>query len=393
MTNVQAYIGTLNSDKEAALETDHVDYHNAHAKFVGPHTVSLTFRDKCVQVITSQRFVIAVGGRPNVLDIPGAEYAITSDDFFQVPRSPGCTLVVGASCTVSSALATAKAPQLTPEDVALECAGLLTGFGYEATVMVRSILLRGYDQELAGRIGNYMENHGTTFIRPATPKSIAKQEDGRLAVTFIHDGEEKTEEYDTVLFAAGRTANTQLLGLDAAGVEFNRKNCKIPAIDERTNVSHIFAIGDVVDGRLELSPVAIRAGRLLAERLYAGSTATMNYDNVPSTVFTPLEYGFCGLTEEEAEARHGTHMVETFMTHFKPTYWRVSQREDNTCYMKLVCLKPDLKVLGFHVLGVEAGEITQGVAVAITCVFSGLLCLSLSSHSSAPMYSHSTGEG
>ena len=91
----------------------------------------------------------------------------------------------------------------------------------------------------------------------------------------------------------------------------------------------------------------------------------MDYDNVPTTVFTPLEYGCCGLSEEDAEARHGKEQIETFLTHYKPTYWNVAEREDNTCFMKLVCLKPDLKVIGFHVLGVQAGEITQGVGVAI----------------------------
>eukprot|EP00011_Vannellida_sp_DIVA3-517-6-12_P002753 CAMPEP_0114628306 /NCGR_PEP_ID=MMETSP0168-20121206/12751_1 /TAXON_ID=95228 ORGANISM="Vannella sp., Strain DIVA3 517/6/12" /NCGR_SAMPLE_ID=MMETSP0168 /ASSEMBLY_ACC=CAM_ASM_000044 /LENGTH=487 /DNA_ID=CAMNT_0001839681 /DNA_START=241 /DNA_END=1704 /DNA_ORIENTATION=- len=345
--NVQNHIMSLNWGYRVELRTNKVEYHNALAKFLGPHKVSLTFRNKSVKEFTAEKIVIAVGGRPTILDIPGAEHAITSDDIFQLDHNPGKTLVVGASY------------------VALECAGFLVGFGYDTTVMVRSILLRGFDQDIAERIGNYMEKHGTKLIRPATPKSIVKKDDGKLAVTFTHDGEEKTEEYDTVLFAAGRYADTKLLDLDVAGVEANPKNGKIPAKDEQTNVPHIYAIGDILDGKLELTPVAIKAGKLLAERLYSESTATMDYDNVPTTVFTPIEYGCCGLAEEEAEARHGKEQIETFLTHYKPTYWNVAEREDNTCFMKLICLKPDLKVIGYHVLGVQAGEITQGVAVAM----------------------------
>jgi len=174
--------------------------------------------------------------------------------------------------------------------------------------------------------------------------------------------------FDTVLFATGRYPDTTGLNLGSAGVVTDRSG-KVPADKyERTNVPHIYAIGDIVPGRLELTPTAIKAGRLLARRLYANSHLVLDYNNIPTTVFTPLEYGSCGFAEEDAIKEFGEENVESFMTFFKPTSWNLSHREDNVCYVKLVCHKnsqPPMKVVGFHVLGEDAGEITQGVAVAM----------------------------
>ena len=151
--------------------------------------------------VTADKIVIAVGGRPSYPDIPGAkELGITSDDLFSLQRAPGKTLVVGASY------------------VALECAGFLTALGFETTVMVRSILLRGFDQDMAGKIGNYMTTTGTTFIHNATPQRLDRQDENKILVTYLEAGEEKTCVYDTVLFAIGRYAVTQGLNLENAGV-------------------------------------------------------------------------------------------------------------------------------------------------------------------------------
>lgn len=343
--NVQNHIGSLNWGYRVALRSNAVDYVNGLAVFEDPHTVVATMRNKTTKTITSRRFVIATGGRPHIPSIPGGEHAITSDDIFSLSREPGKTLVVGASY------------------VALECAGFLTAMGYPTTVMVRSILLRGFDEDCATRIGNYMELHGTTFIHGAVPTRIEKLENEKLRVFYNQDGE-KQEEYDTVLFAIGRYADTTGLSLEKAGVQAE-SNGKLRTIDERSNVPHIYAIGDVLYGKPELTPVAIKAGKLLANRLYNNSTELMDYDNIPTTVFTPLEYGLCGLSENAAYERHGKDNVEVYLSHYKPTYWNVAERENNTCYVKLVCLKPTMKVIGWHILGVEAGEITQGVGVAM----------------------------
>ena len=226
---------------------------------------------------------MACGGRPSYPDIPGAkEFGITSDDIFSLKKPPGKTLVVGASY------------------VALECAGFLTALGFETSVMVRSIFLRGFDQDMANLIGKHMELHGTKFIRGSTPSKL-EQDGDKITVTWDSADGEKQEQFDTVLFAIGRYATTDKLDLNAAGLKVEKNGKFIVNPHEQTNVPHIYAIGDVQFGRLELTPSAIKAGALLAKRLYGSSTELMDYNLVPTTVFTPLEYGTIGLTEEAAK--------------------------------------------------------------------------------------------
>ena len=201
--------------------------------------------------------------------------------------------------------------------IALECAGFLTELGCETHVAVRSILLRGFDRQCAEKIGSVMHDFGTDFLYETTPTKIVEGADGRLEVTLYSAKTKKTwvETYDTVVYAIGRTADTRGLNLAAAGLKANAMGKFVTDDEERTNVPHIFAIGDVLEGRPELTPVAIKTGELLARRLFAGSKIKMDYDLVPTTVFTPTEYGCCGLSEEEAIARHGEENVEVTPTH------------------------------------------------------------------------------
>merc|ERR1712117_335931 len=305
------------------------------------------------KTVTAQQFILASGGRPKYPDIPGAEFGISSDDLFSLSYNPGKTLLVGASY------------------IALECAGFLHGVGCNATVMVRSILLRGFDQQMAGKIGEYMEEHGINFIRECVPTKIEKIEDGtpgKLKVTAkYNDGTEFVDEFNTVIFAIGRDACTGNMGLDKVGVSLNPKNGKVIHDEaERTNVGNIFAIGDVLDNKPELTPVAIQAGKLLARRLCGVSTMLTDYVNVCTTVFTPLEYGCCGLSEEDAIAQFGEDNIEVYHQNFQPLEWTVAHRPENACYLKLICLKSqNEKVVGFHYLGPNAGEVTQGFGIAI----------------------------
>jgi len=285
--NVQAHIKGLNWGYKSDMIKLKVKYFNAYATFIDAHTLSCDNGKGKIETVTADKIIIATGGRPSYPGIPGdKEFGITSDDMFSLKQAPGKTLVVGASY------------------VALECAGFLSALGYDTTVMVRSIFLRGFDQDMANRIGAYMADHHTKFIRGATPAKLERPEgpNGKIHVTYNQDGEEKVEEYDTVLFAMGRYALTAGLNLAAAGVTAE-KNGKFKCNDEeQTNVENIYAIGDVIYGQLELTPVAIKAGKLLSNRLFAGATEKMDYVGVPTTVFTPLEYGCCGLTEDEAKA-------------------------------------------------------------------------------------------
>jgi len=352
VTGIQDHIGSLNWGYRVALREKKVEYINAKAVFLNPHTVQATTRGNKVTQHTARRFAIAVGGRPKQLEIPGGEHCITSDDLFSREVPPGKTLVVGASY------------------VALECAGFIRAMGFPVSVMARSIFLRGFDQQMANMATDYMEQHHVTFIRPAVPSNIQKMEDGRLKVFWKNadTGEQQNDVFDTVLVAVGRRADTDTLGLEHAGVVYDKNgDGKIPVgPNEQTNVPHIYALGDVIKGNLELTPVAIKAGRLLARRLFTNSKVLMDYRYVPTTVFTPLEYGACGYAEETAIKEFGEENIEVYHSYFKPLEWTVTHREDNACYCKLITNKLDNeRVIGVHYLGPNAGEVIQGYGVAV----------------------------
>ncbi|CAL8256436.1 unnamed protein product [Boreogadus saida] len=354
---INNYIGSLNWGYRVALRDKNVNYVNAYAEFVEPHKIKATTKRGKETMHTAARFVLATGERPRYLGIPGdKEFCITSDDLFSLPYCPGKTLLIGASY------------------VALECAGFLAGLGLDVTVMVRSILLRGFDQEMANRAGEHMEEHGVKFLRKYVPVKVEELEagtPGRLRVTAKStESDELLEgEYNTVLIAVGRDACTDKIGLAQAGVKVNPKNGKVPVDDEeQTNVPHIYAIGDILEGKWELTPVAIQAGKLLARRLYAGASLKCDYVNVPTTVFTPLEYGCCGRSEEKAIEMYGEENLEIYHSLFWPLEFTVANRDNNKCYSKIICNKLDNeRVIGFHYLGPNAGEVTQGYGVAIKC--------------------------
>lgn len=353
VTEVQNHIGGLNWGYRVALREASVEYLNEYATFVDKNTITAVNKKGKETTRTAAQFILATGGRPKYPDIPGTELGISSDDLFSLPHNPGKTLLVGASY------------------IALECAGFLKGVGVDATVMVRSILLRGFDQQMAGKIGEFMEEHGVNFIRECVPTKIEKIEDGspaKLKVTAkYNDGTEFVDEFNTVIFAIGRDACTGNIGLDKVGVALNPKNGKvIHDAAERTNVDNIFAIGDVLDDKPELTPVAIQAGKLLARRLTGVSNMLTDYVNICTTVFTPLEYGCCGLAEEDAIAQHGEENIEVYHQNFWPLEWTVAHRPENSCYLKLITLKTqNEKVIGFHYLGPNAGEVTQGFGIAL----------------------------
>ncbi|CAI9577065.1 unnamed protein product [Staurois parvus] len=355
--NIQDYIGSLNWGYRVSLRDKNIRYENAYAEFVEPHKIKATNRKGKESFYTAGKFVVATGERPRYLDIPGdKEFCITSDDLFSLSYCPGKTLVVGASY------------------VALECAGFLAGIGLDVTVMVRSIFLRGFDQEMAEKAGTYMETHGVKFLKKFVPTSVEQLEPGtpgRLKVIAKSTESDQVieGEYNTVLVAVGRDSCTRKIGLERIGVKNKRKNGKIPVNDEeQTNVPYVYAIGDILDGKWELTPVAIQAGRLLARRLYGDSNVKCDYINVPTTVFTPMEYGCCGYSEEKAIEAFGAENLEVYHTLFWPLEWTVPGRDNNQCFAKIICNKDDYeRVVGFHVLGPNAGEITQGYAAAMKC--------------------------
>ena len=176
----------------------------------------------------------------------------------------------------------------------------MNALGIDVTIMVRSILLRGFDQQIANKIGNYMAAQGVKFINTAVPLSITLNNEGKKVVRFKQGDDEIEDIFDTVMFAIGRSADTKGLNLESVGVKTAKNGKIIAGDDDLTAVPNIFAIGDCVNGRLELTPTAIMAGKLLAKRLFAGEKRLMSYKYVSTTVFTPIEYGCCGYSEQEA---------------------------------------------------------------------------------------------
>uniref|UniRef100_A0A182J4F6 thioredoxin-disulfide reductase (NADPH) n=1 Tax=Anopheles atroparvus TaxID=41427 RepID=A0A182J4F6_ANOAO len=358
--SVQNHIKSVNWVTRVDLRDQKVEYVNGLGHFKDAHTVVAVLKNKTERKLSAKHVVIAVGGRPRYPDIPGAaEYGITSDDIFSLPHQPGKTLCVGAGY------------------IGLECAGFLKGLGYDVTVMVRSILLRGFDQQMATMIGDSMVERGIRFHHRTRPLAVEKQADGRLLVRYEtagEDGQTSTAEevYDTVLFAIGRQAETGTLQLANAGVvtaeggKSDKLDVSMP--DHQTNVPHVRAVGDVLYRKPELTPVAIHAGRIIARRLFGESDETMDYRDVATTVFTPLEYGCVGSSEEDAEAAHGKDGIEVYHAYYKPTEFFVPQRSVRYCYLKAVALRDgDQRVLGLHFLGPAAGEVIQGFAAALKC--------------------------
>lgn len=353
--NVQNHIGSLNWAYRVELRDKKVTYKNATGELVDAHTIKAVDKKGKVSEMTAQNIVLATGLRPRYPDIPGAkEYGITSDDLFSLEHSPGKTVMVGASY------------------VSLECAGFLHGIGLDVTVLVRSILLRGFDQQMAEKIGNNMQKQGVKIKRPAVPTKVELIEEGtprKLRVHYKHldTGEDASIECNTVMFAIGRDPCTKGIGLENVGVKLNPKNGKVIAGDnEQSSIPNIYAIGDILDGKLELTPVAIHAGKLLAQRLFDGSNELCDYVNVATTVFTPLEYGCIGLAEEDAITMYGEDNIEVYHSSYIPLEYTVAKRDSSECYAKLICNTLDNeRVVGFHIVGPNAGEVTQGYAVAI----------------------------
>jgi thioredoxin/glutathione reductase (selenoprotein) len=371
VNSVQDHIASLNFGYRTELRSANVTYINALAAFDDEHTVVLTDKKGAKKKATAASFLIAVGGRPKYPDIPGdRECCITSDDLFSLSKPPGRTLVVGASY------------------VALECAGFLTALNFDTTVMMRSIPLRGFDSECAGKIVEHMEEHGTRFIRGCVPTKFERLPSGKVRVTWSQgkDAPDEHGEFDTVLLAIGRYALTAQLNLDKVGVEVNKHSLKIVnprdmhstvGDTEQSTCAHIFAVGDVLEGRPELTPVAIKAGQRLAQRLFStGAGLLMDYNSIATTVFTPIEYGCVGWSEEEAEKELGADGLEVFHSLYTPLEWappseqapapRAGRSSSSTCFAKVLVAKAlEDRVVGIHLVGDHAGEIVQGFALAV----------------------------
>ncbi len=294
------------------------------------------------RAVTAETILIATGGWPNLPDIPGAAHAITSNEAFHLPQLPGRILIAGAGY------------------IAVEFAGIFNGLGAETTVVYRrDKVLRGFDEDLRRRLTGEMMNKGVDFIFETVITSIEKTDDG-LLVTF-DDEDEEDQVFDAVMYAIGRTPNTSGMGLEEVGVALDAKGAIVVDEYSRSNISNIYAVGDVTD-RIALTPVAIREGHAFALTVYGDTPVSPSHENVPAAVFSQPPIGTVGLTEEEAREKYGE--IDVYKSSFRPLKYTLGDNMSQAL-IKMIVDKATDKVVGAHMLGADAPEIIQGVAIAV----------------------------
>lgn len=350
-----AYIARLNGIYERNLAKDQVEYLHGWGRLVSKDSVEVTRDDGTTVLVKAKKILVAVGGRPNAPPaIPGAEHGINSDGFFDIAKQPGKVAVVGAGY------------------IAVEFAGMFNALGTETHLFIRgNTFLRNFDPMIQETVTAEYDRQGVHVHRRSEATRIDKGADGKLTITYrdASDGSESTVEgVDHLIWAIGRTPETRGIGLEEAGVKLTDRGYVVVDEFQNTSVDGIYALGDV-SGEVELTPVAIAAGRRLAHRLFGGpqfAQAKLDYSNVPSVVFSHPEVGSIGLTEPQAVERYGADAVKVYKTSFTDMYYAMMDPKDKapTNY-KLVVAGPDEKVVGLHIMGKSSAEILQGFGVAI----------------------------
>ena len=338
-----AYVERLNGIYARRLETEGVARYRGTARFVDARTVVVGDTR-----VSADHVVIATGGMASVPPTPGAELGITSDGFFELDECPGRVVVSGSGY------------------IAVELAGVLRALGSEVTMVLRrDRVIRAFDEMLSNELMAALRADGIEIRTTAEIERIVRNgrgDRGNNLTVRISDGT-AIEAVDSVLWAIGRNPNVDSLDLAATGVETARGGAIVTDELQQTSVDGVYAIGDVT-GRAPLTPVAIAAGRRLADRLFGGEAdRKLSYDCIPSVIFTHPPIGTVGATEAEARAEHGD-AVKVYQTRFNPMYYAFSEHPRPTA-MKLVTLGCDERVIGCHVIGDGADEMMQGFAVAV----------------------------
>jgi glutathione reductase (NADPH) len=307
---------------------------DGHATFVDAHTVEVAGKR-----VTAEKIVIATGGHPERLRIPGADLAIVSDDAFYLKTMPQHVVIIGSGY------------------ISVEFAGIFRALGAEVHIVYRQPLpLRGFDHDIREAMAEALSDQGIMLHPNLKPAKI--EADGDRRILTLGDGQKLVT--DVVFFATGRHANVKGLGLEKIGIELNAKNA-IKVDDQlRTAQPHIYAMGDVTD-RMNLTPVATAEGHALADTLFGNNPRTIALWNIPSAVFTTPPVATVGLTEEQACT---LGPVDIYLARFTPMRHNLSGRVRKTM-MKLVVDKTTQKVVGAHMLGEDAAEIIQGIAIAV----------------------------
>ncbi|OOF61931.1 glutathione-disulfide reductase [Rodentibacter sp. Ppn85] len=342
----QAYIGRIHTSYNNVLAKNNVDVINGFGKFVDAHTIEVTFADGSTERVTAEHILIATGGRPfRPNSVKGQEYGIDSDGFFALKTLPKRVAIIGAGY------------------IAVEIAGVLNSLGSETHLVVRRHApMRNQDPLIVETLLEVLEQDGITLHKHTTVQEIVKNIDDSLTVKFDH---ERSVTVDCVIWAAGREPATDRIGLELAGVETNERGYIKVDKYQNTNVKGIYAVGDIIEGGIELTPVAVAAGRRLSERLFNNKpNEHLDYNLVPTVVFSHPPIGTIGLTESQAVEQYGEGNVKVYKSSFTAMYTAVTQHRQ-PCRMKLVCVGKDEKIVGLHGIGYGVDEMIQGFAVAI----------------------------
>ena len=339
-------ITRLNGIYEGLMRAANVERINGHGRLVDAHTVAVSLDGQDVRQLTAAHILVATGGKPVLPDVAGRQYAIVSDDVFDLPTLPRHMVVVGGGY------------------IGCEMASIFHGLGVQVSLLYRGAqILRGFDDEVRDFVAEEMRKAGVDVRVNTDVHSIALDASTGERVLQLNDG--SSLRADQVLYAAGRAPNVAGLGLDALGIAQAKNGAIQVDAHFATSVPSVYALGDVV-GKLELTPVALAEAMAWVDHVFGpapGKVArVMDYDNIPTAVFTHPQVGTIGLTEAQARARCGA--VRIYRADFRPLRHTVSGRSERSL-VKLVVDDASDQVVGLHVVGADAGEIAQGFAVAM----------------------------
>ncbi len=335
----ESYISGINEWYYSYLKGLRIDSISGDASFVNMHSIEVDGK-----TYTAKHIVIATGTVPVKPNIPGVEHAITSDGFFELESLPHKVAIIGSGY------------------IAVELAGVLNALGTEVSLYLRNnYVLGGFDSLIKDTLFKELQNSGINLRTKCQIKKITKTVDGLLG---IEDNQSQTRHgFDQVIYAIGRKPDHKGLQLENSGVELDKRGYVVTDLFQNTNQSRIFALGDIT-GRAALTPVAIAAGRRLADRLYNNQRGRhLDYKNIATVVFSHPPIGTIGLTEQEAIEQHG-EAVKIYQTSFTAMYNAITGHAMPTA-MKLVCLGEEEKIIGLHIIGPGVDEMLQGFAVAV----------------------------
>ena len=341
ITAVNQEVDRLNGIYQRMLDTSKVEIFREFASFIDPHTLQVG-----EQQITADKVLIAVGGYPVRPQIPGIEHAIVSDDLFNLQEQPKHFVVLGGGY------------------IGVEFACLMNKLGSKVTQIIRQDkILRGFEEEIRTEIQESMIKHGINIINNNQLVGITKEKEGLSIQLENHEGEKHILGVDALTLAAlGRKAKLENLGLENTAVEVKNNSISVDKYSH-TAEPNIFSVGDCTD-RINLTPVAINEGRALADTEFGGKSRIMSHENVPSAIFSTPEAATVGLTEVEAKEKFGEENIKVYRSKFRSMYYTLPNLDEKTL-MKLVVHTETNKVLGAHMVGDYAGEIIQGVAIAV----------------------------